>query len=143
MDVDNQYGTLKIQKELLELLKVFHSFCVFNGIIYSLDWGSLLGAVRHRGFIPWDDDLDIMVDRHNYMKIIQKLKGDDTLVIDDGSPETLWIKRIRFGKEDDNKGYPPTIDMLVMDYAPDNRLLRKLKVVLSLFMQGMLKVAPN
>lgn len=143
MDINNQYGSLEIQKRLLVLLKKFHSFCVANEIKYSLDWGSLLGAVRHKGFIPWDDDLDIMVDRHNFMKIIQKLKGDDSLVIDDGSPETLWIKRIRFGKEDVNEGYPPTIDMLVMDYAPDNRLLRKLKVVLSLFMQGMLKVAPN
>jgi lipopolysaccharide cholinephosphotransferase len=143
MDINNQYGALEIHKKLLVLFKGFHSFCVENDIKYSLDWGSLLGAVRHKGFIPWDDDLDIMVDRHNYMRIIQKLKLDDTLVIDDGSPETLWLKRIRFAKEGHNDGYPPTIDILVMDYAPNNQLLRKLKVVLSLFMQGMLKVAPD
>ena len=143
MDINNQYGSLEIQKKLLVLLKEFHSFCVANEIKYSLDWGSLLGAVRHKGFIPWDDDLDIMVDRQNYKKIIQKLKEDTSIVIDDGSPETLWIKRIRFRNEDDSEGYPPTIDMLVMDYAPENQLLRKLKVILALFMQGMLKVAPN
>ena len=143
MDIKNKYGVLEVQSRLLVLLKAFHSFCITNGIGYSLDWGSLLGAVRHKGFIPWDDDVDIMVDRGNYMRIIETIKDDETLMIDDGSPETLWIKRIRFRKESFNGGYPPTIDILVMDYAPDNQLLRRLKVVLALFMQGMLKVAPN
>lgn len=143
MDINNQYGVLQIQKRLLILLKGFHSFCIENEIKYSLDWGSLLGAVRHKGFIPWDDDLDIMVDRHNYNKIIQKIKDNKNLMIDDGSPESLWIKRIRFADECAYGGYPPTIDVLVMDYAPNNILVRKIKIVLSLFMQGMLKVSPD
>lgn len=143
MDINNQYGVLEIQKRLLVLLKDFHSFCVENDIKYSLDWGSLLGAVRHKGFIPWDDDLDIMVDRQNYNRLIQKTKGDKGFIIDDGSPDSLWIKRIRFVDECVYGGYPPTIDVLVMDYAPTNRLARKTKLLLALFMQGMLKVTPD
>ena len=70
MDLENKYGTLEIQKELLLLLQEVHNFCVSNDITYSIAYGSLLGAVRHKGFIPWDDDLDIMVDRENYKKIL-------------------------------------------------------------------------
>ena len=70
MDTRNEYGTLEIQKELLNLLRVFHKFCQDNNIQYSLAWGSLLGAIRHKGFIPWDDDLDVMMDRKNYNKFV-------------------------------------------------------------------------
>ena len=143
MDINNQYGTLEIQKRLLVLLKTFHSFCSENEIKYSLDWGSLLCAVRHKGFIPWDDDIDIMVDRDNYNKIILLISKSEQLMIDDGSPESLWIKRIRFSNEESYGQYPPTIDILIMDNAPDGALARKLRIWELLFMQGMLKVNPN
>ena len=143
MDQNNTYGVLEIQKRLLALLKAFHEFCQENDIKYSLDWGSLLGAVRHKGFIPWDDDIDIMVDRDNYQKIISLICKNEQLMIDDGSPESLWIKRVRFSNEKSYEEYPPTIDVLIMDNAPDGTLARKLRIWESLFMQGMLKVNPN
>ena len=143
MDINNQYGALEAQKKLLDLLKAFHSFCKANDIKYSLDCGSLLGAVRHKGFIPWDDDLDIMVDRQNFAKIILRIKENDILTIDDESPETIWVKRIRFANRNSTDSFLPTIDMFVMDYASNNKYMRKLMTFLVLFLQGMIKVSPN
>ena len=56
----------EIQSEELKLLTWFDSFCTEHGLRYSLDGGSLLGAVRHHGFIPWDDDVDLMMPRPDY-----------------------------------------------------------------------------
>lgn len=56
----------EIQKESLNILLDVHCFCSANGIRYSLAYGSLIGAVRHKGFIPWDDDIDIIMPRPDY-----------------------------------------------------------------------------
>ena len=61
----------KLQLTQLEMLKVVDAFCKENDIQYSLYAGTLLGAVRHQGFIPWDDDLDICMSRENYNRFIE------------------------------------------------------------------------
>lgn len=56
----------------LDLLSDIHSFCEENGLTYYLMFGSLIGAVRHKGFIPWDDDIDICMPRKDYLAFQEK-----------------------------------------------------------------------
>ena len=54
-----------------EILQFVHDFCVDNNIYYSLTYGTLIGAIRHKGFIPWDDDIDVCMPRPDYDKFLQ------------------------------------------------------------------------
>ncbi len=67
--------TQEVQQVLLDLLKDVHEFCVQNHIRYSLSGGTLLGAIRHSGFIPWDDDADIQMPRPDYDRFIRTYRS--------------------------------------------------------------------
>ena len=55
----------------MEVLSDLDKACRENGIEYYADWGTLLATVRHEGFIPWDDDLDIVMKREDYKKFLE------------------------------------------------------------------------
>ena len=61
----------QIQKVELEMLIEFDRICRKYDITYSIDGGTLLGAIRHGGFIPWDDDADVIMNRSEYEKFLK------------------------------------------------------------------------
>lgn len=92
---------LKELKQIqLDILKYVHEFCVQNDIRYFLVYGTLIGAVRHQGYIPWDDDIDICMPRPDYerfLKLFNKNKSGyqvNAFELNDNFPYT-------FGKVED------------------------------------------
>ena len=65
----NQATTRELQDKILEILLYFDSFCRENEIKYYLCGGGLIGAIRHHGFIPWDDDIDLFMHRKDYERL--------------------------------------------------------------------------
>lgn len=63
-------NTRRHQLKLLEIMQVFHEVCLKNDITYYMIDGTMLGAIRHKGFIPWDDDMDIGLPRVDYEKLL-------------------------------------------------------------------------
>ncbi|QEH17344.1 LicD family protein [Histophilus somni] len=66
----------ELQLATLDILKYFDQLCAKNDIQYSLGGGTLIGAVRHKGFIPWDDDIDVYMHRDHYQKFVNIWKSE-------------------------------------------------------------------
>lgn len=66
----------ELQQCEFEILKEIDVLCRKHNIHYFLSYGTLLGAIRHKGFIPWDDDLDIMIDAKDYFRFIEAAKNE-------------------------------------------------------------------
>ena len=77
MSTPNEFLTLdQIKERLVLILDYFVSICEKHNLVYFLTDGTLLGAIRHKGFIPWDDDIDVSMPRPDYDKFIEIIKSE-------------------------------------------------------------------
>ena len=87
----------------LKILKHVVKFCDENDITYFLYGGTLLGAIREKGFIPWDDDIDIAMPRDSYDKFIKTYKNSDRYILNSFELDKSYY--FPFAKVYDNKTY--------------------------------------
>lgn len=128
----------RLQLIQLEILEELDRICTKHNINYSLDGGTLLGAVRHKGFIPWDDDIDVIMLREEYEKffVICKTELDDgRFFLQEHRTDPYYrvgytrIRRkntvyVRAGQENMKHVTGVLIDIFVLDNAPSNFLLK-------------------
>lgn len=85
----------EVQQEAIEILKQVSDICEKLNIEYFLAYGTLIGAIRHEGFIPWDDDIDIMMPRNDYDRLCEYFVQNDNLIGD-----------LKWFSPETNKDYP-------------------------------------
>lgn len=122
-------GLEAAHKLLLEIAKAFHQICVDNHIPYYMLGGTQLGAIRHKGFIPWDDDMDFGVPREHFDRLIALLNEQlpphmRVLTLHDSAIETGAIKVEYLGThmmtEAGISFYGVFIDVFPLDYTNGN-----------------------
>lgn len=137
---ENQLDELK--KANLELFQKFHDTCEENGIRYSMAYGTMLGAIRHKGYIPWDDDIDVVMLREDYNKLCSIMLDNEKYYI--RNRDTDKYCSLTFGKftkkdtvltEFQTDGVPQKygifIDIFPLDYMPNNKFVRNFRKTIS------------
>lgn len=119
-DYENQYNLKELHESFLSIIVAFDEFCRKNNIMYSIADGTLLGAMRHGDFIPWDDDADLMVTRKEYNKIREALTKDDDIII----MKITFLDRVTTRECYKKKIY---CDLFINDIMPSNRFLFEFK----------------
>ncbi len=141
LDTLNRHNDIlrKLQLEELEILKSFDKICRKHNLRYYIVGGTLIGAVRHKGFIPWDDDIDVSMPRKDFNKFLKIAKEE--------LPSDLFLQNQKtekkcyffYAKLRKNGTYFPEekfehtsmhkgifIDIFPLDYVPSSKVLQKL-----------------
>lgn len=132
-----------LKKIQLEVLIDIANFCEEHNLRYYLGAGTLIGAVRHKGFIPWDDDIDIIMPRPDYIKFIEiyNQKEDMRYTVHSIANDShfwrafaqVFDNKTMMVEENLNEKYakhPIAIDIFPMDGVPENKLLLKINSLL-------------
>ena len=133
----NDQALAQVQNITLNILLQFRKICGDLGLKYYLAYGTLLGAVRHKGFIPWDDDIDVWMPRSDYMLLLEYLssinKGRYRLCMGQLKPPGEWPEELQMKFIDTDiaveryygneiiESYP-WIDIFALDNVEDNHL---------------------
>jgi len=146
----------KIHKANLQILLEVDRICRKYGIEYRLDAGTLIGAVRHQGFIPWDDDVDIAFLRKDYEKFIQVApkelkkglhiwfpdKACGGRVFYDFTPKIIYENSRKCFKNKETSFYGEElnhicVDLFILDEIADEKFLQKLQILRMKIIYGM------
>lgn len=135
--LEDKYGLIDVQNGILSIMKYVDSFCSENNIRYCLMGGSALGAMRHGGFIPWDDDLDIFMtpDQYEKFRFCFKDNGDQEHFylqewgLADGMVTIAKIRKngttyIEESLKDWDIHHGFYIDIFILHNCPDGKLAR-------------------
>ena len=134
---EHTYSLEKMQQRILGILKYIDRIARQNNIPYYLAYGTLIGAIRHKGFIPWDDDGDILITRENYDRLIDAIIADNddrykmmsmknnpdwftscARVVDTHTSIGLPYSRLL-------KKHHVFVDIMPLDGVPENKLVSK------------------
>ena len=133
--LDNTYGMRDLQQMLLDMMLELDAICRKHDIPYTLLGGTMLGAVRDGGFIPWDDDLDLAFTAADLKKLADILPAEtDRYVL---TFEDTWVARI-VPREPIN-GQRPFLDLFHFEGISNEPWKQKAKVFILQLLQGMLK----
>lgn len=130
---------VEIHRDLLALFKEIHLLCTQNNIDYSLHGGTLLGAIREKGFIPWDNDGDISMMRDEYNKLCVLVKNEDL-------PENITIEtNCRIPRFTMRKNGTTTafVDIFIYDYVTKNPIGIKVKFWMNFFLRSFVEDSVN
>lgn len=123
----------------ISILTAFDLHCAANGLTYYLAYGTLLGAVRHAGYIPWDDDIDVMMPRGDYELLRHSTGSIGDYALRGGTDELSWpypFLKISDLETQIDEGSPidadvgVNIDVFPLDVVPDHTLQRKAQSLL-------------
>lgn len=143
--MSNKNSLRELQMCILSIAKDLDKFCRENNIHYYLMGGSALGAMRHKGFIPWDDDMDIFMDVENYRKFLElyPIKGDTEkyFIQKENTPEwPLFISRICLKgttlisdefAHNMKQHHNVFVDIMCLYSTPQSEIMRKLQYTAS------------
>lgn len=133
--IKDEYGIQKLQNVILNIMVAIDDICRKHNIEYYIIGGTALGAVRHGGFIPWDDDLDIAMTRSNYDRFCEicRIESNDSFFFQEGGVDwPIYFSKVRligtyinefeenvFVEKDKQGIY---VDVFPLDNVPNNKM---------------------